>query len=54
MTEEDKMGFRVVAFLLGASLCLFGIFAVDRKREGKLLDCSLSGVNCKTTVHKIR
>ncbi len=34
MNEEDKMGFRLCAFMLGATLCLVSIFAISNKRQG--------------------
>ena len=53
MNENDKMILRFVAFIMGASLMLIMIFSASERRGGRLLDCSLGGVNCGTRVHKI-
>ena len=47
MNEDDKMMFRLAAFILGSVLALHGIFAINRNREGKVLDCAFNGVACK-------
>ena len=47
MNEDDKMVFRLAAVILGCTLALHGIFAVNRNREGKVLDCAFNGVACK-------
>ena len=54
MNEDDKMVFRLCAFILGSVLALHGIFAVsNRNRDGRVLDCAFNGRACKAMVHKI-
>ena len=55
MNEDEKMVFRLLAFLLGSTLVLFGIFRYEwsrNRQDRKVIDCALNGVACKAWVQE--